>query len=166
MKNNITQILVVALLSIAVIIGGTSVTTPGQDGPGQDRTLEGTWTTLVIRRDCQTGEQVGNFQGVLTFARGGTLVGDSSAAGPATKSASYGVWRRTKGWNEYEFGFVFFLFNPDGTLFGRQVVRQSATLSEDGQSFTTTGTFQVYNAAGAPVGPARCATSTGTRFEL
>lgn len=166
MKNNITQILAAALLLATVIIGAASIPTQGQDGQGQDRTIEGTWMTSVTRRNCATGEPIGTFQGVLTFAHGGTVVGDSTAAGPAVKTASYGTWRRTKGWAEYDFGFVFYLFNPDGSLLGRQEVRQSAALSENGRSFTTTGTFQVYNAAGAPLGPAGCATSTATRFEL
>jgi hypothetical protein len=95
---------------------------------------------------------------------GGTLVGDSTVAGPALKTASFGVWQRENGWQDYSFAFMFYRFNPDGSPAGSQKVRQTLTLSASGNEFTTTGTLDVFDPSGNQVGSG-CATSTGVRFQ-
>lgn len=136
----------------------------GQRTPPSSRTLEGTWLVEVTPRNCQTGEALAPpFNAVLTFNSGGTMSGDSTTVSPALKTASYGVWAREHGWREYSFAFVFFRHTPAGTYDGMQRVRQTLSLSNSGNEFTTTGTFQFDRVSGSPI--TGCTTSTGVRFE-
>lgn len=129
-----------------------------------NRSIEGTWQTVITLRNCQTGAAVRSFPAVLSFHQGGTLTGDSTVVSPALKTGSYGVWERERGWQQYSFAFMFFVFNPDGTLAGSQKVRQFANLRADSNYFTTTGTVEISNANGNVIATG-CSTSTGTRFE-
>ncbi len=124
------------------------------------RTIVGTWQTSVTPRNCQTGEPVAPaFPGILTFSDGETLVGTSTAV-----SSVYGVWEREQGGRHYSFAFISLRYSPTGAFIGTQKVRQTATLGANGNEFTTTGTVEVLDANGNPIGMG-CSTSTGTRFE-
>lgn len=124
------------------------------------RNLVGTWQTVVTPRNCQTGTPVAPaFPGILTFNRGGTLTGTSTAA-----SSVYGVWKRENGLQNYSFAFVLLRYSPDGAFIGTQKVRQTTTLGLSGNNFTTTGAVEILDANGNQIGTG-CVTSTGTRFE-
>ena len=130
---------------------------------GQSRRLEGVWNLTVTRRDCQTGAAIGSGPAILTFARGGTMHDYGSGRPPATRSAGYGVWRHHSN-RRYTDAFQFFIYNPDGTLAGKQIVRERISLSLDGNSLTNTATSQILDVNGN-VAATRCSTATGTRFE-
>ena len=164
MKNRFWQIFGGTFLGLLMLGGAAHVLVTAQQNEKPERSLEGTWLTTVTQRNCQTGAPIRTFQGVLTFSKGGTLVGDSTVAGPALKTASFGVWERERGWREYSFSFMFYRFNPDGTLAGSQKVRQTLQLGESGSDFTTTGTLEVFDPDGNVLATG-CATSTGVRFE-
>ena len=125
-----------------------------------ERSVEGTWRTVVTPINCQTGVPVSApFPGILTFSKGGTLTGTS-----ATVTSAFGVWGADKGPRSYTFAFTNLRYDPAGVVIGSQVVRQTLTLGESGDEFTTTGTVQFLNLNGTVVGSG-CASSTGTRFE-
>ena len=164
MKNRFWQIFGGTLLSLLMIGGAAHVLVTAQRNENPDRGIEGTWITTVTQRNCATGAAIRTFQGVLTFNKGGTLVGDSTVVSPALKTPSFGVWRRENGWRDYSFAFMFYRFNPDGSFAGSQKVRQSLVLGESGDDFTTTGTLEVFDDAGNAIASS-CATSVGVRFE-
>lgn len=127
------------------------------------RRLEGSWNNQGTRLNCQTGAVIGTFQAMLTFARGNTMWDAGTQISPALRSPSNGVWYYEGGRN-YESAFQFFRFNVDGTLAGRQIVRQHIQLSRDGNSYTATATAQVLDVNGNVI-QNNCSSGIGTRFE-
>jgi hypothetical protein len=160
MKKTIIVAVFTSILAAAVLFA------PDQSSSGvhamvqKDRTIEGTWLTLVTPVNCETGAPVGPaFRGILSFNTGGTMSGTSTVA-----ASVFGVWARSGGWENYTFAFTNFRYNSSGVLVGSQVVRQSITLAESGDAFVSRGTVGILDADGNQIGTG-CANSTGTRFE-
>jgi hypothetical protein len=127
------------------------------------RRLEGSWNHQGMRLNCSTGAVLGTFQAMFTFNRGGTFWESGTQISPALRSPSHGVWSyESRGL--YSTAFQFFRFNADGTLAGRQIVRQRIQLSNDGNSYTATATAQVLDVNGNVI-QNNCAAGSGTRFE-
>jgi len=125
-----------------------------------ERSIEGTWQTVVTPVNCQTGVPVAPaFPGILSFEKGGTLAGTSA---PVT--AAFGIWQADQGSQNYSFSFTNFRYDAAGVLIGSQVVRQTLVLDPSGNDFTSSGTVQLLNLSGVVVGSG-CAISTGTRFQ-
>ena len=127
------------------------------------RKLEGSWNHQGMRLNCQTGAVIGTFSALFTFTRGGTFWESGTQISPALRSPSHGVWSYESR-RRYTTAFQFFRFNADGTLAGRQIVRQEVELSHDGNSYTATATAQVLDVNGNVIAN-NCAAGTGTRFE-
>ena len=127
------------------------------------RKIEGVWNLTVTRRDCATGAVIGSGPAILTFARGGTMHDFGSGRPPATRSAGYGVWSY-QGSRHYTDAIQFFIFNTDGTLAGKQIIREQILLSQDGNSLTNSAATQILDTNGN-VTATRCSTATATRFE-
>jgi hypothetical protein len=127
------------------------------------RKLEGSWNHTGTRLNCSTGAAIGTFSAMFTFNRGGTFWESGTQISPALRSPSHGVWSYNGG-RSYTTTFQFFRFNPDGTLAGRQIIRQQVELSQDGNSYTTTATAQVLDVNGTVIAN-NCSSGTGTRFE-
>lgn len=127
------------------------------------RKLEGSWNHQGTRLNCQTGAVLGTFPAMFTFTRGGTFWESGTQISPALRSPSHGVWSYESR-RRYSTAFQFFRFNADGTLAGRQIVRQQIELSPDGNSYTATATAQVLDVNGNVLAN-NCAAGTGTRFE-
>lgn len=127
------------------------------------RRLEGSWNHQGMRLNCQTGAVIGTFSAMFTFTRGGTFWEAGTQISPALRSPSHGVWSYQFG-RRYTTAFQFFRFNADGTLAGRQIVRQQIELSRDGNSYTATATAQVLDTNGNVIAN-NCAAGSGTRFE-
>ncbi|CAN5728360.1 hypothetical protein BH24ACI2_BH24ACI2_01660 [soil metagenome] len=171
MKNKFMQIAAGTIFGLLLLIGSAQLFVSGQEVKNEssddsrenfsgNRSIIGTWQTSVTPRNCQTGEPVAPaFPGVLTFNKGGTLTGTSTAV-----SSVYGVWERMRGWQNYSFAFISLRYSPTGTFIGTQKVRQTATLGAAGNSFTSTGSVEILDANGNTIGTG-CSTSTGTRFE-
>ncbi len=160
MKNKFMQKVVGTALGLLILITGAQVFVSAQEGEKQGRSIVGTWQTSVTPRNCQTGNPVAPaFPGILTFNKGGTLTGTSTAV-----SSVYGVWERERGWQNYSFAFISLRYSPDGTFIGTQKVRQTVTLGADGNSFTSTGSAEIFDGNGNIIGTG-CSTSTGTGFE-
>ena len=127
------------------------------------RKLEGVWNLTVTRLDCQTGAALGSGPAIITFVRGGTMHDFGSGRPPATRSAGYGVWNYQSN-QRYTDAFQFFIYNADGTLAGKQVVREQIVLSRGGNNLTNTAQSQILDTNGN-VTATRCSSAIGTRFE-
>ena len=170
MKNNYMKIAAATVFGLLMLIGSVQFSVSGQelknDSPDVSRensnrkSIVGTWQTVVTPRNCATGAPVAPaFPGILTFTEGETLTGTSTAV-----TSVYGVWERIEGRRNYSFAFLSLRYNASGVFIGTQKVRQTAELSADGNSFTSTGTIEILDANGNVIGNG-CSTSTGTRFE-
>ena len=174
MKNTFLKTTVGTFLALLMLFGCTQFFVSGQESEPRDsvekqtersqRNIVGVFRTRVTQRNCQTGNPIGTFQGLVTFNEGGTMAETSTALSPALRTPGHGVWRREPGFQQYSFAFTFLRFNPDGTFFGTQVIRQSLTLVPGGNQYNATGFVEAYNASGNLLGTG-CATSVGTRFE-
>jgi len=127
------------------------------------RKLEGSWNHTGTRLNCSTGASMGTFVAMFTFNRGGTFWESGTQISPALRSPSHGIWSYDSN-GSYTTAFQFFRFNADGTLAGRQIIRQQVELSQDGNSYTTTATAQVFDVNGNVIAN-NCSSGTGTRFE-
>jgi hypothetical protein len=127
------------------------------------RKLEGVWDVQVTRLNCQTGAAIATFPTMLTYARGGTLSDWGTGNPPSLRSPGHGVWSYESGRN-YTSAFQFYRYNPDGTLAGRQIVRNQIVLSRFGSSFTVTTTAQILDLNGNVIAN-NCSAGVGTRFE-
>jgi hypothetical protein len=128
-----------------------------------NRKLEGSWNHTGTRLNCTTGAALGTFVAMFTFNQGGTFWESGTQIGPALRSPSHGVWSHESK-RLYNTSFQFFRFNADGTLAGRQIIRQQIELSQDGNTYTATATAQVLDANGNVIAN-NCSSGTGTRFE-
>lgn len=117
--------------------------------------IEGVYDTRVEIRVCQTGALITSFRAMDVFHRGGTLT-DTNATPPTTRGVGFGTWRYLGG-QLYTASMQFFRYNPDGTFAGLQRVRQSITLSSDGNQLTNTVRAETLNPNDVVV-----ATSCGT----
>ncbi len=167
MKKSLLKTFGAASLALIAVVLSIQIYVSGQESDRSFRSgLEGVWETVITPRNCQTGAPVAPpFRGLLTFHSDGTLAeANTSPGGQAARTAGHGVWKRERGWQEYSFAFMFYRFNPDGSLAGSQKIRQLVTLGERGDEFTTTGTVEILDANGNTLVNG-CTTSTGTRFE-
>jgi hypothetical protein len=64
----------------------------------------------------------------------------------------------------YTTSFRFFRFNADGTLAGRNIVRQHIEVSDDGETYTASAVNQAFDVNGVLLSTS-CATGVATRFE-
>jgi 3' exoribonuclease family, domain 2 len=139
MKNKFMRFALGTIFGLLMLIGSAQLLVSGQEKETQERSrrsLVGTWQTLVTPRNCATGVPVAPaFPGILTFNKGGTLTGTSTAV-----SSVYGVWEHENGWQDYSLAFLSLRHSPTGTFIGTQKVRQTVEISSDGNSFTSTGT--------------------------
>jgi len=171
MRNKFMQIVAGTVFGLLILVGSAQLFVSGQElknESSEDSTgnssgnlnLVGTWQTIVTPRNCQTGVPVAPaFPGLLTFNKGGTMTGTSSAV-----NSVYGVWEREQGRRNYSFAFISLRYSPDGVFIGTQKVRQTTTLGVSGDSFTSTGSVEFLDVNGNTIGTG-CSTSTVTRFE-
>lgn len=177
MKNIFLKTLCGAMLAISMLAVFAQISVSAQDkgneeeigvqtdddlfkqGLGNETNLEGSWDVQATRINCQTGAALTASPAMFTFMRGGTLQNDSVGI---PRSSGHGVWSHLGG-RRFFSSFQFFRFNADGTLAGRQVVRQYIELHILGNDFTATNTGQNLDVNGSVIATS-CASLTGTRF--
>jgi hypothetical protein len=153
----ISVIALACLVAVPAISAGKARGVPFQADP-----IEGLWTADVKITNCITGAVIISFDAMGLFAAGGTFH-DTNATNPTLRSASFGTWQHLGG-NEYEFAFRFFRFDLQGFYQGWNVVRHRVELSADGQSYTSEGSAEIYNASGVLIMPG-CSSSEAIRFD-
>ncbi len=180
MKNTILKTIGKAMAAFLMLAAFAQISVSAQDFVNEEKSgaqtqeelttrrqnagkLEGSWNHTGTRLNCSTGAALGTFVAMFTFNRGGTFWESGTQISPALRSPSHGVWSY-EGNRNYTTSFQFFRFNADGTLAGRQIIRQQLELSADGDSYTTTATAQVLDTGGNVIAN-NCSSGTGTRFE-
>ena len=123
--------------------------------------LEGAWDTQVTVTDCN-GHTLMAFRGFELFHQGGTLTTTGNANSPALSSPGLGTWQRA-GMRTFNSTLQFFTFNPDGSFSGIVKSAGQFHLSADGNSYTATSTFAVYDPDGNLLFNA-CGTEVATRL--
>jgi hypothetical protein len=137
---------------------------PDQDATAQARRLEGAWRVQITLRNCQTGDAVGApFLSLVTFARGGAVVGATARTSPALLAPFYGTWGLT-GSHTYRSVAQAFLFNPAGTWSGTQTLTQTIEIDQPDQ-YHVTATIEIDDPVGNIVSTG-CATAIGHRLSL
>jgi hypothetical protein len=158
----------VALLISAGLLLLVTVTQGSDLGRGLERDnarggkLEGAWNVTV--NVCNNGPTVTRLN---TFMFGGTMQEFAAFVSPplaAPRGPGHGIWEHsTDGHHSYT--VKFFVFNADGTLAGWRIEMRDVVVDVSGSSYTATGTSQLYDINGNPVGPPGCATETATRLQ-
>ena len=123
--------------------------------------LEGAWNVTV--NVCNNGPTLTRFN---TFMFGGTMQEFAAFVSPplaAPRGPGHGVWEHSTD-GHYSYTVKFFVFNAGGTLAGWRIEMRDVVVDVSGSSYTATGTSQLYDVNGNPVGPPICATETARRF--
>jgi hypothetical protein len=160
-------VLLPGMVLAVLLIGGPVV---GHDTARADK-IEGVWNVQVtILSACGPGGvPIRTFpsmimfmhDGLLTESPGTTVVGPP----PLTQRGSpgMGTWQNLGG-QHYTAVFTFFRLNPDSTFAGTQRITEDTELSQDADSFTSTGTAETFDTNGALTGTF-CNASVATRAQ-
>ena len=165
MKNRFMQTIVGTFLGLLMLLIGTQTLVFGQENKTngqQSSALVGVWRNTITLRNCQTGNQIATFQGLLTFHEGGTM-SEFGGINPVLRSPGHGVWQASNPFHP-TFAFTFLRFNADGTYAGTQRVRSTVSLGLDGNAFQSTGMAEVLDVNDNVVGVS-CAATMATRFQ-
>ena len=165
MKNKLMQTIVGTFLGLLMLIIGTQTLVFGQENKTngqQSSALVGVWRNTITLRNCQTGNQIATFQGLLTFHEGGTM-SEFGGINPVLRSPGHGVWQASNPFHP-TFAFTYLRFNADGTFAGTQRVRSTVSLGLDGNAFQSTGMAEVLDVNNNVVGMS-CAATMATRFQ-
>lgn len=128
------------------------------------QTLHGTWRVTRTAVDCITGQDILSFPAIMTFNQGGTYTGYGVApGGDPGQGTEYGVWQREPGNHNYSNRAVSYGYTAEGVFAFRAEATEAIQLTTV-DSFTSTGTVQIFDADGNLIATI-CARSTATRFE-
>ena len=162
MKNTFSRSIVGAMLTMVALVAFGQVSVNAQRGE-YEKKIWGSWDAIATRRNCVTGAILGTFPTMFTFSNDGTFWEAGTNIAPSLRTVSHGLWERDSP-GVYTTSFRFFRFNADGTLAGRNIVRQHIEVSDDGMTYTATATNQAFDVNGVLLST-NCATGEGTRFE-
>ncbi|MFL6467463.1 MAG: hypothetical protein ACJ72Z_05850 [Pyrinomonadaceae bacterium] len=165
MKKRILKVIVGTSVAILVTAAFAQVWVSAQVDNGQG--LVGSWDVVVTPRICETGDPAPfppPFAAIQTYNQGGTMLAKNPPVpgDPLTRVGGDGVWSQLRG-RGYSIAFRVFKFNPDGTSAGKDVIRDVVKLGSDGDTYTSTGTVEIYDPAGN-LAFTGCATTAATRF--
>lgn len=138
-----------------------NVDTKSSDRPLSPNRIEGTWNVRVRITVCATGATITSLDAMGIFGGKGAFH-DTNATNPALRSPGFGYWERVSG-DQYYFAFRYFRFDPAGNNIGSAIVRHNVVLSPLGNTYTSSGTSEFYDAAGNLINTG-CSTSTASRF--
>lgn len=152
---------------LAVLLIGGPVF--GHDKANADR-IEGVWNVEVtILSACgPTGVPIGTVPAMNMFIHGGLLTeapGTTLVPPPPILRGSpgLGTWQHLGG-HHYTAAFTFFRLNPDNTFAGTQRIAEDIELSQDADSFTSTGTSEIFDTDGRSIRTG-CNTEVATRTQ-
>jgi hypothetical protein len=172
MTKVIDSLLLLTCSAIALSACDRAVTTlPAKSGEAD--ALVGAWRSrLQVNTGAFAGMQGLEF--MYAFNLGGTMTESSNYDAAPPVQPAYGVWRKTAA-REFEARYEFYNtkppaafgeivkgggWSPDGYgLFVEKIV-----LSEDGQSFSSSMTYTMFDNSGKPTDAGGGATGTGTRI--
>lgn len=128
--------------------------------PESDR-IDGAWQVNVTVVDCQSGAIIRTVQSLQLFSRDHSF---SETANTASRGSSVGTWLHDDHDRSYNTTFWFYRYNPDGTFKSMAEGLDSATLSSDGKTFTSTGTITDFDATGNVISVG-CVTHAAARLD-
>ena len=155
--KKITLKSLVSTMALAALI-----LTPASLSAQPRASLEGAWDLQVTNTDCN-GNIFAAFRSFQAFHQGGTVTITGNLNSPALGGPGLGTWQRTPGMRTFTSPIQFFTFNPDGSFAGTVKIDPQIHLSADGNSYTDTETFAVYDPDGNLVFSG-CGTEVATRL--
>lgn len=164
MKKNPMKTLSIAAGLVVLLAMVTLPTATAQTNETAGGRLKGTWDVQVSITDCSTGNVIATFPSVTMFNAGGTAIDSTSGIPQAFKTPGEGVWRHTGG-NTYSFRFKSFSFDAQNVFTGWSIIQHEVTLDSSGNSYTSSGTAEIYNTSGVLVAMG-CSMTVATRFDL
>lgn len=155
---------VLVSMGLLLLVAGTQGSEPGRRLERDTLVggkLEGAWNVTVnICNNGPTGTRLNTFMFGGTMQEFAALV---SPPLPVRRGPGHGVWEHL-GDGHYSYTVKFFVLNADSTLAGWRIETRDVIVDVSGSSYTATGTSQLYDVNGNPLGPPICATETATRF--
>jgi hypothetical protein len=164
--------LTAALTAFAVLAGSISGDCLAQTAESGDD-LVGAWHGAM---QFSTGAfaETKDLELMYAFAAGGTMTESSNYDASPPVPPAYGVWRRV-GVRRYEAKYQFFQTRPVTSADelvkgggwapnGYGVITQTFTLSEDGMTFESTATVELFDKQGKPMAGGGEATARGARI--
>jgi hypothetical protein len=121
--------------------------------------IVGTWDISVTVKNCSTGAVIRTVRSIQMFSQDGSL---TETANTFLRGSSLGSWDRTGG-ETYNAKFWFFRYTPTGTFASFAQALNSITLSDDGSSFSASGTVQDFDASNNLISTG-CVTQSATRL--
>lgn len=153
-RNTAVVLILLFLVGIAGVIA--------QSSESEASEIVGTWRTQVTLRNCETGDAIVSFPGMLTFAQGGTLLEATTRFNPAVRGSGHGFWEHTGG-NTYHAVIEAFTYDADGAWGGTQrLVMLNEVEGDEGR--TVEGTAEIFDSEGGLV-MGGCSTSVWERMD-
>lgn len=160
-------------LMIALLTSSCTTTINTETNLGSDP-LVGAWRGKV---QFKTGAfaSTTDLDFLYVFNAGGTMTESSNYDAMPPVTPAYGAWKKT-GPKQYEARYVYYWTKPPAALDeitkgggwapgGHGVLTQKITLSEDGNSFDSTLTYEVFDQSGKPTDPTSEASAQGARIK-
>jgi hypothetical protein len=166
--------LTILMLSAVMLITGCRNDQQPQVSASADRgMLVGAWRSKVAFRTGPLGEMKG-LEFLLAYNAGGTMTESSNYDEAANSSPpAYGIWKAIDA-RHFETKYVFYTTKEPGPgdgvskgdwwPAGHGVLTETITLSDDGQSYTSTIRLATYDTAGTPLPGVGEGTGSGTRI--
>jgi len=135
-----------ALSSLGALVALGSPTAAFANNANEDQGPEGSWLyTATITNPGPPFTELG----LETYAAGGGYVGiDQLSFTPGSLATpGHGSWKST-GKRTFLLTFLNLTYDAAGTPQGTSKVRQVATLSEDGNAYSGSGSFDIYDLSG------------------
>jgi hypothetical protein len=129
----------------------------------QAKDIRGAWALQVSSHDCQTGDPIGTFQSLVTFAQGGTLTNVTTGGSPALRTTGLGTWEKAGG-HEFRAVTVAFLFSPAGASTATQRLESTFEIGSDPDELAGTTQANFFNTNGN-LTSTLCATVVGHRLD-
>jgi len=159
MKKPTIYVLMLTLGFLAVAYAATSVSLAGESSPG--KSLAGVWHGKV-QFSSGAFSVVKDLETQYAFHADGTMNESSNYDGAPPVPPAYGIWRKIKP-RQYEAKYEFFatqapqsfddIRNGGGWLpAGKGVIIETITLSDDGNSFDSTVSYDAFDQAGKRIG--------------
>jgi hypothetical protein len=175
MKNSSLRTKAAAMAGLLILCTSVIVFVSAHESAAQSwgtddskKSLEGVWLTQVQRINCDTGDPIAlPGQGLITFARDGTLSETTAPSGPQPmpflRGPGHGVWDQHSQ-REYTVTIINQRLNPDGSFAGWSKVRGTFYVAKNGNEFTAASAFEIIDPNGNVLFMG-CSTVTGTRFQ-
>jgi hypothetical protein len=157
---------VLAIIGVAVLLAGQKQAL-GDEERGGGRKLHGTWdVTLMFPActppcSCPGGVPNIPIPALHTYSSDGSIL--EAGGGLLFRGPGLGSWEYA-GNRQFDSRFKFFVFKPDGTRAGSEVVTNHITLTGP-DSFQANATFDFFDPVGHVVAQGCPINETATRFE-